>query len=55
MNTGIYQNQCAEVLLDHYPKEKKEALEHLDFAFKEYHEMKLQSALERVLRQKGIL
>ena len=28
--------QLAELLLEHYPAEKKEALEHLDFAIKEF-------------------
>jgi tetratricopeptide (TPR) repeat protein len=45
----------AELLLDHYPKEKAEALEHLDFAIKEFREMKMQPALERALRRKDIL
>ncbi|MEK7354319.1 MAG: hypothetical protein AABZ77_07430, partial [Chloroflexota bacterium] len=47
--------QLAELLLEHYPKEKKEALEHLDFAIKEFREMKMQPSLERALRQKTIL
>jgi tetratricopeptide (TPR) repeat protein len=45
----------AEVLLDHYPEEKAEALEHLDFAIKEFREMKMQPSLERALRRKDIL
>jgi tetratricopeptide (TPR) repeat protein len=47
--------QLAELLLEHYPAEKKEALEHLDFAIKEFREMKMQPSLERALRHKGIL
>jgi tetratricopeptide (TPR) repeat protein len=47
--------QLAELLLDHYPEEKKEALEHLDFAIQEFQEMKMQPSLERALRQKKIL
>ena len=47
--------QMAELLLQHYPDEKKEALEHLDFAIKEFTEMKMQPSLERALRQKKIL
>jgi len=47
--------QLAELLLDHYPAEKKEALEHLDFATKEFREMKMQPSLERALRHKDIL
>ena len=45
----------AELLLDHYPKEKAEAIEHLDFAIKEFREMKMQPSLERALRRKEIL
>ena len=47
--------QLAELLLDHYPNEKKDALEHLDFAIKEFREMKMQPSLERALRHKDIL
>jgi tetratricopeptide (TPR) repeat protein len=47
--------QLAELLLEHYPNEKKEALEHLDFAIKEFREMKMQPSLERALRHKDIL
>jgi tetratricopeptide (TPR) repeat protein len=47
--------QLAELLLEHYPDEKKEALEHLDFAIKEFQEMKMQPSLERALRHKEIL
>jgi tetratricopeptide (TPR) repeat protein len=47
--------QLAELLLEHYPNEKKEALEHLDFAIKEFREMKMQPSLERALRHKEIL
>jgi tetratricopeptide (TPR) repeat protein len=47
--------QLAELLLKHYPKERAEALEHLDFAIKEFQEMKMQPSLERALRHKEIL
>jgi tetratricopeptide (TPR) repeat protein len=47
--------QLAELLLDHYPAEKNDALEHLDFAIKEFREMKMQPSLERALRRKEIL
>jgi tetratricopeptide (TPR) repeat protein len=47
--------QLAELLLEHYTDEKKEALEHLDFAIKEFREMKMQPSLERALRHKDIL
>jgi tetratricopeptide (TPR) repeat protein len=47
--------QLAELLLEHYPDEKKEALEYLDFAIKEFREMKMQPSLERALRHKEIL
>jgi len=42
-------------LLEHCPDEKKEALEHLDFAIKESRDMKMQPSLERALRHKDIL
>ena len=47
--------QLAELLLEHYPDEKAEALEHLDFAIKEFREMKMKPSLERALRHKEIL
>jgi uncharacterized protein (DUF924 family) len=42
-------------LLEWYPEEKKEALEHPDFTIKEFREMKMQPSLERALRHKDIL
>ena len=39
----------AELLLEHYPDEKADALEHLDFAIGEFREMKMQPSLERAL------
>jgi tetratricopeptide (TPR) repeat protein len=47
--------QLAELLLEHYPKERAEALEHLDFAISEFRDMKMQPSLERALRHKDIL
>jgi hypothetical protein len=47
--------QLAELLLEHYPKERVEALEHLDFAIAEFRDMKMQPSLERALRHKEIL
>ena len=47
--------QLAELLLEHYPRERAEALEHLDFAIAEFCEMKMQPALKRALRHKDIL
>jgi hypothetical protein len=47
--------QVAELLLDHYPDEKKDAVVHLDFAIREFREMKMQPGLERALRRKEIL
>jgi tetratricopeptide (TPR) repeat protein len=47
--------QLAELFLEHYPKERAEALEHLDFAIKEFQDMKMQPSLERALRHKEIL
>jgi tetratricopeptide (TPR) repeat protein len=45
----------AELLLEHYPDEKSEALEHFNFAINEFREMKMQPSLERALRHKEIL
>jgi tetratricopeptide (TPR) repeat protein len=47
--------QLAELLLEHYPKQRAEALEHLDFAIREFKDMKMQPSLERALRHKDIL
>jgi tetratricopeptide (TPR) repeat protein len=47
--------QLAELLLEHYPKERAEALEHLDCAIAEFRDMKMQPSLERALRHKEIL
>ena len=47
--------QLAELLLEHYPDEKPEALEHLDFAINEFRDMKMQPSLERALKHKEIL
>jgi len=41
--------------LEHYPDEKAEALEHLDFAITEFREMKMQPSLERALKHKETL
>ena len=45
----------AELLLEHYPKEKAAALKHLEFAIKEFRDMKMQPSLERALRHKEIM
>jgi len=47
--------QLAELLLEHYPQEKSEAIAHLDFAIAEFRDMKMQPSLERALRHKEIL
>jgi tetratricopeptide (TPR) repeat protein len=47
--------QLAELLLEHYPDDKQEGLEHLDFAIKEFQDMKMQPSLERALKHKDIL
>ena len=39
--------QLAELLLEHYPAERTSAIEHLDFAIGEFHEMKMQPSLEK--------
>ncbi len=45
----------AELLMEHYPEEKTEALEYLDFAIKEFLEMKLEPWMGSALRYKDIL
>jgi hypothetical protein len=45
----------AELLLEHYPEERADALDHLDFAIEEFRAMKMQPALERALGHKGLL
>ena len=52
---GTDRLQLAELLLEHYPDERAEAMEHLDFAINEFREMKMQPSLERALRHKEIL
>jgi tetratricopeptide (TPR) repeat protein len=47
--------QLSELLLEHYPNEKKEAVEHLDFAIKEFRDMKMNTYMEKALRHKEIL
>ena len=47
--------ELAELLLDHYPDERADALEHLDFAIIELRDMKMQPALERALSRREIL
>ena len=42
--------QLAELLLESYPDERAEALEHLEFAIAEFQEMKMQPSLERALK-----
>jgi len=41
--------ELAELLLDHYPDERAEAREHLDFAVTELRDMKMQPSLERAM------
>ena len=47
--------QLCELLLDHYPDERPEAMEHLEFAIGEFHDMKMQPSLERALSHRDIL
>jgi tetratricopeptide (TPR) repeat protein len=47
--------QLAELILEHYPDERTEAMEHLDFAIGEFRDMKMQPSLERALRHREIL
>ena len=39
--------QLAELLFEHYPEEKDEAIEHLNFAISEFEEMKMHPSLEK--------
>ena len=52
---ALTRQHLAELLLDHYPDEHPEALEHLDFAITELRDMKMQPALERALSRKQVL
>jgi tetratricopeptide (TPR) repeat protein len=45
--------QSAELQLEHFPEERTEALEHLDFAISEFKEMKMKPSLEKVLALKA--
>ena len=36
-----------ELLLNHYPDERTEAIDHLDFAIDQFREMKMAPSLER--------
>jgi hypothetical protein len=45
----------AELLLEHHPEDRDTAIEHLDNAIAELTEMKMQPALERALRHRGLL
>ena len=47
--------QLCELMLDHYPNDRAEALEHLDFAIGEFRDMKMQPSLERALSHRDIL
>jgi tetratricopeptide (TPR) repeat protein len=52
---ALIQLDLAELLLEHYPDERDAAIEHLDFAIAELRDMKMQPALERALRHRGLL
>ena len=47
--------QLAELLPEHYPDERTEALEHLDFAISELCDMKTPPSLERALQHTEVL
>ena len=42
--------QLAELLFDHYPEEREEALKHVVFSVAEFRDMKMKSSLERALK-----
>ena len=46
--------QLAGLLLEHYPQDREEAIEHLDFAIEEFRAMKMKPSLEKAetLREK---
>ncbi|MDO8715646.1 MAG: AAA family ATPase [Dehalococcoidales bacterium] len=44
--------QIAELILAHFPNEKDQAVEHLNFAVKEFRDMKMKPSLERALNLK---
>ena len=52
---AITRFQLAELLLEHYPEEKPETIEHLNFAIDKFREMKMQPYLERALKRKETL
>jgi tetratricopeptide (TPR) repeat protein len=47
--------ELAELLLEYYLDERETAIDHLDFAVREFREMKMQPSLERALRHRGLL
>jgi eukaryotic-like serine/threonine-protein kinase len=49
---AIVHVHLADLLLEHYPAERAEALEHLDFSIAEFRDMKMRPSLERALRRK---
>jgi hypothetical protein len=52
--TAMTRFHLAELLLDHYPDEHAEAIEHLDFAINEFREMKMQPSLTRAMGHKQV-
>ena len=55
MTTPKAERRWKAVLLEQYPQERAEALEHLDFAIAKFGDMKMQPSLEPALRHKEIL
>ena len=45
--------QLAELQLEHFPEERTEALEHLEFAISEFEEMKMKPSLEKAIALKS--
>ena len=52
---ALIRMELAALLLDHYPDERAEALDHLDFAIAELRGMKMQPSLERALSHRELL
>ena len=55
--TRVWQTNArpAKRYLSTYPDERAEAIEHLDFAIREFQDMKMQPSLERALRHRELL
>ena len=55
METALTRLQLAELLLEHFPEERAEAMEHLDLAIGKFRDMEMQPSLEHALRHMEVL